>query len=173
MVDAELLQWWDDTKKKKGERILKWGLHEQAELIGAKYGIGQQWVEKWSQRHKKSNQSEKRQHKLSLDEQVKYTQDFHEWQRSIAENPQFVLYPEDHVNADEVPDSLVGYLSKSIKSMNDVGTDNVVRLSPFTPDDSKRLCTLLIVVENVPVGQPQRYKAFIIYKNVYHLQEFG
>ena len=105
-------------RRKKGERILKWRLHEQAELIGAKYGIviGQQWVEKWSQRHKKSNQSEKRQHKLSLDEQVKYTQDFHEWQRSIAENPQFVLYPEDHVNADEVPDSLVGYLSKSMKS---------------------------------------------------------
>ena len=163
IVDAELLKWRDEKKHKKGERILKWRLQEQPEVIGAKYGIaiGQDWVEKWSQRHKKSNQSEQRQHKLSIDEQIKDAQCFHVWQRSIAENPQFVLYTEDYGNAGEVPDSLVAYLSKCIRSTNDVGTDNVVRLSSFTPNDSKRLCGLLIV----PIVQQQRYRVFISNNN--------
>uniref|UniRef100_A0A7S1N6N3 Uncharacterized protein n=1 Tax=Eutreptiella gymnastica TaxID=73025 RepID=A0A7S1N6N3_9EUGL len=130
-------------------------VNEQAALIGVSTAstvllLGKIWRRSGANNTQKK-QREKRQHN-SIDEQINCTQDFHGWQRSIADHLQFDLQSHDYVNADEVPDSLVGFLSRRMKSMNDVGTDNVARLPPLTPNDAKRLCTLLIVVENFPLG---------------------
>ena len=56
VVEAELLQGWDNTTKEKEEWIVKWRPHHQAALIGTRYGaeLWREWVGKWSRMRKKS-----------------------------------------------------------------------------------------------------------------------
>ena len=74
-------------------------------------------------------------------------------------------HDEDHVNADEGVDSLVGYLSRCIKSMHNVGTDNGVRRPHLLKIIYSACLALLVVVHNVGIGQQQQYTAVVINTN--------
>ena len=53
-----------------------------------------------------------------------------------------------------------------MRSLVDRHQDNDVRRSPFTPNDYKRMCTVLLTAQNLPKGSRQPMRPMIIFSLV-------
>ena len=93
-------------------------------------------------------------------------QKFHNFCHSVCATPVLNVAPQDTYNLDEVPKSVSGFMRRNVHSLNDRGTPNEVRKSPFTEQDFMRSKTDLLTIKfqekDEPVCQP--IKPFIIYK---------
>ena len=60
--------------------------------------------------------------------------------------------------------SLTGSMDLKMRSLVDRHQDNEVRRSPFTPNDYKRMCIVLLTAENLPKGSHWPMCPVIIFK---------
>ena len=76
----------------------------------------------------------------------------------------FRIYATDVWNLDEVRMSLTGSMDLKMRSLVDCHRDNEVRRSPFTSNDYKRMCTVLLSAQNLPKVSYQPMRPVIIFK---------
>jgi len=131
------------------------------------------WMDRFMRRHKIGLQAEKRRGSKPPEQLKLEVQQFHNFCHSVCSSPLLNVQPEDTYNLDEVPNSLTGFMRRNVHSLNDKGTANEVRKSPFTDQDFMRSKTDLLTIKyqvNGNVLQP--IKPTIIYKLKKNFQAF-
>ena len=142
-------------------------IEKQATHLGVPHSFNAaDWMERFLKRHRIADMAEKRRGTKSPDQLKQEVQKFHNFCHNVCATPVLNVAPQDTYNLDVVPNSVSGFLRRNVHSLNDRGTPNEVRKSPFTEQDFMRSKTDLLTIKfqekDRPVCQP--IKPFIIYK---------
>ena len=165
------MAWWIKTKREEKQRVMRPQIlreikQEAANLCLPNSFNATDWMDRFLHRHKIGDNAEKRRGTKNRDQLNEEVQKFHNHCHSVCSAPMLNVAKEDTYNLDEVPNSLTGFMRRNIRSLNDKGTANEVRKSPFTESDFIRSKTDLFTIKYQEKDEQgfQPIKPIIIYK---------